>query len=68
VLTFGCVIREDPAVATYDQYLGKIDWLGLLNSTGGLAEHRPIAHHSTNTTIPLSLAVAQRELLDPPYE
>jgi hypothetical protein len=57
VLTFGCSIQEDSKVADYGQYLGKIDWFGLLNSTGDVEEYRPFADHSTNTIIPLSLRV-----------
>jgi hypothetical protein len=58
VLTFGCSIQENPKVAEYGQYLGKIDWLGLINSTGDIEQYRPFADHSTNTIIPLSLRVA----------
>ena len=58
VITFGCLIEEDHKVANYGQYLGTMDWLGFLNSTGRLASHHePVADHSTNATIPLSLRV-----------
>jgi hypothetical protein len=56
VVTFGCVISEEPP-HSYKQYLGWLDALGILNSSGSLPEFRPFAHHSTNTFIPLSLQV-----------
>jgi hypothetical protein len=58
VLTFGCVISETRH-QNYEQYLGAIDGLGLLNSEGHVPEHRPFSHHSTNTYIPFSMAIAE---------
>ena len=58
VLTFGCVIAEEQVGTKYKQYLGWIDPLGTLNSWGRVPESRPFAGHSTNTLLPLSLAVA----------
>jgi hypothetical protein len=57
VLTFGCVIAEQYEQASYAQYLGWIDALGILNSGRNSPDFRPFAHHSTNTFIPLSLQV-----------
>jgi hypothetical protein len=57
VHTFGCVISEDVSCKRYSQYLGLIDALGILNSRNNLPEHRPLADHSTNSLIPLSLQV-----------
>jgi hypothetical protein len=59
VLTFGCVISEDLGHQNYVQYLGWIDALGILNSSGHVPEFRPFTHHSTNTFIPLSMPVAK---------
>jgi hypothetical protein len=59
VLTFGCVIAEELAHARYAQYLGWIDPLGALNSSGNEPEFRPFTHHSTNTFIPFSMPVAE---------
>jgi len=58
VLTFGCVIAEELTHAHYAQYLGWIDPLGALNSSGHEPEFRPFTHHSTNTFIPFSMPVA----------
>jgi hypothetical protein len=58
VTTFGCPIEEDAPGAAYLQILGLIDPLGLLNSWGNRPEVRPLAHHSTNTAIPLSMPVS----------
>jgi hypothetical protein len=57
VHTFGCVISEDVSCKCYSQYLGLIDALGILNSRNNLPEHRPLADHSTNSLIPLSLQI-----------
>jgi hypothetical protein len=58
VMTFGCLIAEDHTVADYGQFLGKLDWLGFLNSAAQVANyHKPLADHSTNAVIPLSLHV-----------
>jgi hypothetical protein len=59
VLTFGCVVSEELAHRNYTQYLGWIDALGFLNSSGNEPESRPVTHHSTNTFIPLSMPVAE---------
>jgi hypothetical protein len=58
VHTFGCVISEAVSCKHYSQYLGLIDALGFLNSLNNVPEHRPLADHSTNSLIPLSLQVA----------
>jgi hypothetical protein len=57
VLTFGCVIAEELPRAKYAQYLGAIDALGILNSSGHLPESLPFTHHSTNTFLPLSMPI-----------
>lgn len=57
VVTFGCPIEEDVRGATYLQFLGLVDGLGLLNSWGNRPEARPLAHHATNTAIPLGMPV-----------
>jgi hypothetical protein len=51
-------IGEDAAGAKYLQFLGMIDGIGWLNAWGNLPDMAIFAHHSTNTTIPLSLPVA----------
>jgi hypothetical protein len=58
VVTFGCRITEDTPAALYSQFLGLIDGIGLLNSWGNPAETLIPAHHSTNTSIPLSMPVS----------
>ena len=58
VVTFGCRITEDKPAALYSQFLGLIDGIGLLNSWGNPAETLIPAHHSTNTSIPLSMPVS----------
>jgi hypothetical protein len=58
VVTFGCRITEDTPAALYSQFLGLIDGIGLLNSWGNPPETLIPAHHSTNTSIPLSMPVS----------
>jgi len=58
VVTFGCRITEDTPAALYSQFLGLIDGIGLLNSWGNPPETLMPAHHSTNTSIPLSMPVS----------
>jgi hypothetical protein len=58
VATFGCTIAEELKQCGYAQFLGILDGLGVLNSWGHQPEQRPLAHHSTNSFIPLSLPVA----------
>jgi hypothetical protein len=58
VVTFGCAIAEELEHCGYNQFLGILDGLGVLNSWGHQPEQRPLAHHSTNSFIPLSLSVA----------
>jgi hypothetical protein len=58
VVTFGCRIAEDTPTIRYSQFLGLIDGLGLLNSWGNPLETLIPAHHSTNTSIPLSMSVS----------
>jgi hypothetical protein len=58
VVTFGCRIAEDTPTTRYSQFLGLIDGLGLLNSWGNPLETLIPAHHSTNTSIPLSMSVS----------
>jgi hypothetical protein len=43
----------------YLQQLGLIDALGFLNSGGNSPEYQPLADHSTNSLIPLSLQVTK---------
>ena len=57
VVTFGCAIAEELKHCGYTQFLGVLDGLGALNSWGHQPEQRPLAHHSTNSFIPLSLPV-----------
>jgi len=59
VLTFGCVIAEELAHVKYAQYLGTIDALGILNSSGHVPESRPFTHHSTNTYLPFSMGIGE---------
>jgi hypothetical protein len=57
VVTFGCSIAEDTPTAGYSQFLGMMDGLGLLTAFN--PSHTLIAtHHSTNTSIPLSMPVS----------
>jgi hypothetical protein len=58
VVTFGCRIAEDTPTTLYSQFLGLIDGVGLLNSWGNSPETLIPAHHSTNTSIPLSMSVS----------
>ena len=60
--TFGCVISEQVHCRSYAQYLGAIDVLGTVNSSGNLPEQRPFVHHSTNTLIPLSMQLDKSTL------
>jgi hypothetical protein len=57
VITMGCVIAEEFPQHRYEQYLGWLDGLGMLNSWNRSPEHRPFTHHSTNSAIPLSMKV-----------
>jgi hypothetical protein len=59
VHTFGCVISEEVPCQRYLQQLGLIDGLGFLNSSGNSPEYRPLADHSTNSLIPLSLQITK---------
>ena len=60
IVTFGCPIDEaTPEVAGYHQVLGRLDWLGWLNSWGNPPDVEIVSHHSTNTWIPLSMPVAR---------
>jgi hypothetical protein len=59
VLTFGCVIAQEMAGATYAQYLGAIDPLGTLNSWGRTPTSWLVTDHSTNTVLPLSMPVTE---------
>jgi hypothetical protein len=58
VVTFECAIGEDTPTAGYSQFLGLFDGLGLLNSWGNRPETLIPTHHSTNTSIPLSVPVS----------
>jgi hypothetical protein len=58
IVTLGCAIAEELQLCGYAQFLGVLDGLGVLNSWGHQPEERPLAHHSTNSFIPLSLPVA----------
>jgi hypothetical protein len=58
VVTFGCRIAEDTPTTRYSQFLGLIDGLGLLNSWGNPSQTLIPTHHSTNTSIPLSMSVS----------
>jgi len=58
IVTFGCRIAEDTPTTRYSQFLGLIDGVGLLNSWGNPPETLIPAHHSTNTSIPLSMSVS----------
>src|SRR5258708_21891681 len=58
IVTLGCAIAEELQHCGYAQFLGVLDGLGVLNSWGHQPEQRPLAHHSTNSFIPLSLPVA----------
>ncbi len=57
VTTFGCVIQEETG-ADYNQIMGTIDGLGLLNSWGNWPEQWIRSWHSTNTMLPLTMPVA----------
>jgi hypothetical protein len=57
VVTFGCSIAEDTPTAGYSQFLGVIDGLGLLTAFNPSHTLIP-THHSTNTSIPLSMPVS----------
>jgi hypothetical protein len=57
VMTFGCAIAERTRVGAYQQFLGVIDGLGLLNSAGNKVEYPVLAWHSTNTAMPLIMNV-----------
>ena len=57
VVTFGCSIAEDTPTAGYSQFLGVLDGLGLLTAFNPSHTLIP-THHSTNTSIPLSMSVS----------
>jgi hypothetical protein len=57
VVTFGCSIAEDTPTAGYSQFLGVLDGLGLLTAFNPSHTLIP-THHSTNTSIPLSMPVS----------
>lgn len=56
IVTFGCPIAEDTP-ATYRQFLGWLDPLGLFNSWGNAPDRLIPARHTTNTWLPLSTPV-----------
>jgi hypothetical protein len=58
IVTFGCSIAEDTPTAGYSQFLGLFDGLGLLSSWGNASHTLIPAHHSTSTSIPLSMPVS----------
>ena len=58
IVTLGCPIDEATPTASYSQFLGLFDGLGLLNSWGNRPETTIPAHHSTNTRISLSMPVS----------
>jgi hypothetical protein len=58
VVTFGCSIAEDTPTAGYSQFLGMIDGVGLLSSWGHPSKNLIHTHHSTNSSIPLSMPVS----------
>jgi hypothetical protein len=57
-VTFGCSITEDTPTACYSQFVGLMDGVGLLNSWGNPLQSLIPMHHSTNTSIPLSMPVS----------
>jgi hypothetical protein len=57
VLTFGCAVAEEQAGSRYDQFLGVVDPLGILNSWFHPPEQWLFGHHSTNTMIPFSMPI-----------
>jgi hypothetical protein len=58
VFTLGCVIAEEFPQNRYQQSLGCLDALGILNSWNRTPEHRTYTYHSTNSCLPLSMQVA----------
>jgi hypothetical protein len=58
IVTFGCAIAEDTPTAGYSQFLGLFDGLGLLSSWGNPSHTLIPTHHSTSTSIPLSMPVS----------
>ena len=58
IFTLGCVIQEEFPRYRYRQTLGWFDALGILNSWNRAPEQRVFTHHSTNSSIPLSMQVA----------
>jgi hypothetical protein len=58
IVTFGCAISEDTPTAGYSQFLGLFDGLGLLSSWGNPSHTLIPTHHSTCTSIPLSMPVS----------
>jgi hypothetical protein len=58
IVTFGCSIAEDTPTAGYSQFLGLFDGVGLLSSWGNPSHTLIPAHHSTSTSIPLSMPVS----------
>jgi len=57
IVTLGCPIAEDVGNASYHQYLGLFDALGQLNAWGNRPDSWVPTDHSTNTALPLSMAV-----------
>lgn len=58
IYTFGCTIDRSGPAAGYHQVLGRLDWLGWLNSGGNQPDEEIVSLHSTNTLIPLSMPIA----------
>lgn len=56
IVTLGCPIAAEHAMARYYQYLGLFDALGALNAWGNGPSRWLLTDHSTNTSIPLSMA------------
>jgi hypothetical protein len=56
VVTLGCPVAENAPGVEYHQYLGLFDALGQMNAWFHRPEHWPPTGHSTNRTLPLSMA------------
>jgi hypothetical protein len=59
IITFGCPVHQNQPQATYRQYLGWFDLLGIINAWGQLPNAWLSATHTTNRTLPFGMPVAE---------
>jgi hypothetical protein len=59
IVTLGCPVDQNQLQATYRQYLGWFDLVGMTNAWGHLPNRWLWATHTTNRTLPLGIPVTE---------